>query len=762
MKQILTCLPGTAAAAVAVAVIAFAAPGEAKAASSFQIPCFPYGPVNYAYGQYVGGWGYHVAEDVCHNDGIPAFAAADGVVRYSARTPDSYRWGNLIIIQHSWKGRTVLSLYGHLGNDRRVGAGATVKKGQRIGTIGPYGSVNGYWSPHAHFGIREATYKASTGSYDHTIHGYEPSCCAAWVASGKYANDRRSDYDWVGAAVSGSRTMHNNGESVMTFKVWNTGRQTWRKGGDTPVRLGGIRPQDRGSGFSDGGTADGWLSANRIELLNDTPSNELAQFRATFKSSGNTGTYPECFSPIVENLGWMRDLDLCATMTIKPPGWRAQVYDSIVTDSSDPADLDSEASGTGLLPGDRRSLKLLVKNIGTLDWHAGGANPVHLATVRPTDRASRWATTGVGSIPASENWLNTKNRPSGIDGRYDPGTDSVVADDTISSGEIAVFSFTVTAPDTGGTHHEHFSPVVEGKGHMKDIGALFSLQVRDKGYHYSFVSKLASPSSIQPGVSQQSAVLQLKNTGRESWPVGGSLRIGTDRHRDHRSAFHTPDGGDPWIARTRPSNVDSNVTSLGKGTVDPGETAQFDFTITVPDTGLEAKTYRLYVRPVMDGVAWLPEDYGIYFPVTVLPERDLQFMKTEYSGNQSDFARDSTMTAQVAIKNTGRVTWPVGGSNPVRLATTHPRDRGSAFRTAGGPDPWLSTNRASSIDGRVTDLDTLATVSDTEIAPGEIGLFTVYLTAGVAPGTYREFFSLVQEGKAWLPDPGYNMYLVVK
>ena len=770
LKRIQTCIIGTVAAAAAVFVVALAmtvAPSEAKAASSFQIPCFPYGTPNYAFGQYIGGWGYHVAEDVCHNDGIPVYAAADGIVRYSARTPNSYRWGNLIVIQHSWSGRTVLSLYGHLNNNRRVGAGARVKKGQRIGTVGPRGASNGYWSPHTHFGIRQTTYKAATGSYDPTIHGYEPRCCAAWVPSGKYVNDRRSNYDYVGAAITGSRWMYNNGQSVLTFKLWNTGRRGWLRGGGAPVRIGATRPQGRSSIFSDGGTADGWTSPGRIELMSDTAPNRLGQFRATFKSNGNTGTRYECFAPLVETVGWMRDLGLCATMTIRPLDWRGRHYATYVTDpESGPTDLDSTASPSSLLPGDRRSVKILVRNVGELDWKINGTNRVRLVTARPNARTSSFRTIGADDIAASENWLSG-SRASEIDGRYDPGTDSVVADEDglITNGEIAVFSFVTTTPDKVGNIREYFSPVVEGKKYMADTGSSVLFNILNRGYHYSFVSKSANPPSITPGVTEQDVTVRLKNTGRESWPIGGALRLGTDRARDHQSAFATLGGVDPWLSRSRPSMIDSNVTDpANTATVNPAQTARFDFKITIPNI-LAAGKYKLYVRPLMQGVAWLPENYGINFPVTVLPQRDFQVTKTVYERSQSRFQRSSTMYVRVAVKNMGRLTWPVSGA-PVRLATSHPRDRTSAFWTMGEVDPWLSKNRVSNIDGRVEDLSGSLGPEDvtegvTEIAPGETALFNLYLTARKAPGTYREYFSLVQDGGGWFPDDGYNMRLTV-
>ena len=47
--------------------------------------------------------------------------------------------------------------------------------------------------------------------------------------------------------------------------------------------------------------------------------------------------------------------------------------------------------------------------------------------------------------------------------------------------------------------------------------------------------------------------------------------------------------------------------------VGPGQTAWFQFTIVAPTS---AGTYKLYLRPLIEGAAWL-EDYGVFWVVTV-------------------------------------------------------------------------------------------------------------------------------------------------
>ncbi|MDP4000065.1 MAG: N-acetylmuramoyl-L-alanine amidase [bacterium] len=278
-------------------------------------------------------------------------------------------------------------------------------------------------------------------------------------------------------------------------------------------------------------------------------------------------------------------------------------------------------------------------------------------------------------------------------------------------------------------------------------------------WDYAFVTKSSHYVNLYPG-GTAAFYIDLKNTGTRTWNNTGTpvVHLGTDRPKDRTSRFSAA-----WISRNRAATFNDQSgggTDANVNTIQPGETARFSFTVTAP---AGSGTWKEYFRPVADGGGgWFPRDLGINWSITVPPARKFSIMKTVYSQSQFSLERNAVMNAKVAIKNTGSMTWPAT-VNPVRLATTHPRDRTSAFRTMDGVDPWLSGNRASGIDGTVTDLAGSMTIDpdDKTIEPGETGLFTVYLTGRPAPGYYREFFSLVQDGGGWFPDPGYNMYLRV-
>ena len=743
--------------------LVMATPGQAQAASSYQLPCFPYPPQDFYYGQYVSGWGYHVADDVCHQAGSQVYAVADGVVVYSAKTPDSYRWGNLIIIEHrNADGSTVISLYGHLNSDRRVGAGQSVVKGQTIGSVGPRGSVNGNWDPHLHFGIHAGGYGAPIGSYATWVHGYEYNFPSGWLNPTPYAMGRRSQIDAVQITAHGMGQMYNNGTPTVSLYWRNTGSATWLKDGANPMRAGTIGPYNRGSPFAAGGESPGWVGTNRLEMVSDTPHGELAEFRATFTSPRIAGNYRECFAPVAEGITWLETRPICIDFSVLPPMHRFGYVSHVFTENfDDPTDFSNPVNNDPMLPGEQRNVKLVLKNVGELPWDKAGTNPVRMTTTRPADRTSAWQTSGNGSIDPSENWL-AYNRPTGIEARYNNNGTVDPSDPQITEGESAVFSFTLTAPQTGGVFNEYFGMAVEGVTHMPDIGMFLPMSVPLPGHHYSYVSHTLTPNSVGAATREQDLVVRLRNIGREPWTVGGTVRLGTDQPRDGASVFHTASGSESWISPTRLSAVDANVSSPGKNTIDFNEIAEFRAKLTIP-TNLAPGLHRLYFQPVAEGVTWFPENLGMWAGINITaPQYGLKVEHVSYTGgNPNAMTPGSTVTARLAIRNLGRVPWPVSGSNAVRLGTEHPKDRTSLFQEDGGADPWLAYNRPSAIDGRVTDLGTLATTTDTAIDGDEIAWVTVPLKAPNQAGTKNEYVGLVHEGVTWLPDIGMYFPLTV-
>lgn len=747
-------------------------PPAHAAATSYQLPTSPYSVGGYDFGQYVSGSGYHLGQDVAAPAGRAVYATAEGTVAYSARTPDSYRWGNLIMVEHSNPdGTKAVSLYGHLSNDRRVTAGQVVQKGQLLGFVGPaYTAENGNWGAHLHFQFKYGPYGAPAGTYAAGMNGYTPSAgtIASYAHPTGYINGRNAmgggtpqppaqvwDYQPYAILNSGqSHGQYEQWEAIIQIK--NTGNQTWSKGGANPVRLGTIHPTDRGSAFSAGMGGQGWLYPNRIDMEVDTPPGNVATFR--FRMNDQLvppGNYAERFAPVVEGRGWMGDKNLGVAATVRPAQYAAQYAGQSYHAASSPTDRTNPVSGDYLTPDGKVNSKAYIKNVGDIPWEKTGPNPVRLGTTRPNDRGSGFRVQNDGSIPGSENWL-AYNRPSEIDGRLE-ANGTITPVDRVNPGETAVFSFTMKGVPQSGTFPEYFNPVVEGKGWMNDLGMWDRLRVLPPGYHYEYAGQ-DNPDAVALARGETAAYVDIRNSGQTPWSVGGNVRLGTDRVRDRGSAFRASD----WIAPNRLSAIDGNVSVPGKSTIAPGEVGRFNFNVTNP-TQPDGQ-YPEWVQPVVDGQGWMPENVGVWLPVNVQSApRDHQVVSQRFDRDINSLHTGDLATATLAIRNLGNRPWKTDGDGAVSLATSRPNDRGSGFSTLTGENPWLSSNRASKIDGRVTTLTPLTTEPASQINQGEVGLFKLDLRVpSLSAGLFPEYFNLVQDGAGggWFPD--YGIYFPLR
>ena len=59
--------------------------------------------------------------------------------------------------------------------------------------------------------------------------------------------------------------------------------------------------------------------------------------------------------------------------------------------------------------------------------------------------------------------------------------------------------------------------------------------------------------------------------------------------------------------------IDRVLHLLPEEWVGPGQVSWFSFTVKAPQT---LGTYRLYLRPVIEGATWM-EDYGVFWLITV-------------------------------------------------------------------------------------------------------------------------------------------------
>jgi uncharacterized protein YkwD len=125
----------------------------------------------------------------------------------------------------------------------------------------------------------------------------------------------------------------------------------------------------------------------------------------------------------------------------------------------------------------------------------------------------------------------------------------------------------------------------------------------DSGYHASWSAQSADP-TVEVGGSA-TLVLALTNTGSRGWYREVSdqkILLGTN---DPQDGEH-PDLAADWVSLNR-------VTSTTTDYVGPGEVGWFEFTVRAPQIPGD---YRLALRGVVEGVAWL-EDDGIFFTIHV-------------------------------------------------------------------------------------------------------------------------------------------------
>lgn len=101
-------------------------------------------------GTYFGGWdfgfGSHQGIDIASTKWTPIYAASEGRVIIAQEKGD--RW-KVIVIQHSWQGKNIYTVYAHL-ESIGVDVGELVVEGQKIAEMGSTGNSTG---PHLHFQI---------------------------------------------------------------------------------------------------------------------------------------------------------------------------------------------------------------------------------------------------------------------------------------------------------------------------------------------------------------------------------------------------------------------------------------------------------------------------------------------------------------------------------------------------------------------------------------------------------------------------------
>lgn len=246
-------------------------------------------------------------------------------------------------------------------------------------------------------------------------------------------------------------------------------------------------------------------------------------------------------------------------------------------------------------------------------------------------------------------------------------------------------------------------------------------------WHSAFVDESPFP-TLTPGATT-TLTLHFRNTGTATWQkgvMGSEARLGINGDDRTFSALGMSVG---WVQPDRPA-------AQAESSVAPGATGTFTFTVRAPQT---QGTYRIPLRPVIDGRTWL-EDQGVYLLVV----SDVGYHSRWAAQSAYPTLAPGAVSGPLSIQftNTGTRPWVLGSlGQQANLGVVG--DDGSWASLGVG---WPSANR-------------VATQAEAVVAPGAVGTFLFQIRAPAAPGVYRIALRPVIDGTVWMEDNG--VFLVV-
>lgn len=351
--------------------------------------------------------------------------------------------------------------------------------------------------------------------------------------------------------------------------------------------------------------------------------------------------------------------------------------------------------------GETETITLKARNIGRNPWYNHGENPIRLATWEPSDRTSS---------------LFKTNRLA------------TLQESVVSVGQIGTFTFTVK-PEKLGNYKESLNLVSENIAYMPWTGLRPTIEVTSV-YDWQVQNVVYENGTgiMEPG-SRQLVTVVAKNTGSITWNKTSGPQI--------KLATWTPDRkssvGSTWLSPSR-------VAYMNESTVAPGQTAGFQFYVTMPpDGGVRYEKLNL----VAEGEQWLTDQgltlylYGNQY--------SWQPIWHSHSTGTANIARNTDFSVTLKAKNTGETTWYKNSSYPLLVSPSNPINRESLFYTSS----WVSSTRT-------------ARLVEDSVAPSQEGTFIIPLRTPASPGKYTEYFRPVAEGLVWLNDPGFNVYINVQ
>lgn len=206
--------------------------------------------------------------------------------------------------------------------------------------------------------------------------------------------------------------------------------------------------------------------------------------------------------------------------------------------------------------------------------------------------------------------------------------------------------------------------------------------------------------------------ITITNTSSFTWSAGGTNPV--------RLGYHwIGDGGKTLVWDGQRSPLPNDVL--------PGATVTVNATIPTLTT---VGSYLLRIDLVREGIGWFSGNGVAPLDLSTFLSSGLAASYAPIASTQSTFVLGAN-AFPVTVANTGAVTWPAAGANPVHVSYH-----------------WIAA------DGTVVVWDGARGVLPADIAPGQSAVVSVPVTSPEQLGSYILRIDLVQEGVAWFSGQG--------
>ena len=248
-------------------------------------------------------------------------------------------------------------------------------------------------------------------------------------------------------------------------------------------------------------------------------------------------------------------------------------------------------------------------------------------------------------------------------------------------------------------------------------------------FHSAFVSESAWP-TLAPGAST-SLTVKFQNTGTATWQTGIAGKQANLGLNGDTLAFANLGMNDGWMSANRlATTVESSVA--------PGQVGTFTFTVRAP---LTPGTYRLPLRPVIDGVTWM-EDSGVFMVIVSVSSYHAKW--AAQSGYPTLSVGQTSAPLTISFTNTGTNPWVKGVLGQEARLGINLDDVTWASLGVGWPLP----NR-------------VAAQSEATVTAGQTATFTFQVKAPSTPGVYSIHLRPVVDGVTWMEDEGVFLIITV-